>query len=50
MDKVLENLEKIKAQIVPYTPKIVAVTKYFDEKQIIKYYEIGFREMCNAFQ
>ncbi len=44
MDKVLENLEKIKAQIVPYTPKIVAVTKYFDEKQIIKYYEIGFRD------
>ncbi len=44
MDKVLENLEKIKAQIVPYTPKIVAVTKYFDERQIIKYYEIGFRD------
>ena len=37
-------MEKIKAQIVPYTPKIVAVTKYFDEKQIIKYYEIGFRD------
>ncbi|MBQ3641079.1 YggS family pyridoxal phosphate-dependent enzyme [bacterium] len=44
MDKVLKNVEKVKSQIVPYTPTIVAVTKYFDEKQIIKYYEIGFRD------
>lgn len=43
MDKLLENLEKIKSQIVPYNPTIIAVTKYFDEKQIIKYYEMGFR-------
>lgn len=43
MDRVLENFEKIKTQIVPYNPTIVAVTKYFDEKQIIKYYEMGFR-------
>ena len=44
MNKVTENYEKIKAQIVPYNPKIVAVTKYFDESQIIKYYNIGFRD------
>ena len=44
MDKVFENYEKIKAQIVPYNPTIVAVTKYFDENQIIKYYEMGFRD------
>ena len=44
MDKIHENVEKIKAQIVPYNPTIVAVTKYFDESQIIKYYEIGFRD------
>ena len=44
MDKILENFEKIKTQIAPYTPTIVAVTKYFDENQIIKYYEMGFRD------
>ncbi len=43
MDKIFNNFEKIKAQIVPYNPTIIAVTKYFDEKQIIKYYEMGFR-------
>ncbi|MBQ4123476.1 YggS family pyridoxal phosphate-dependent enzyme [bacterium] len=44
MNNVIENYEKIKTQIVPYSPTIVAVTKYFDESQIIKYYEIGFRD------
>ncbi len=44
MDKVEENLKKIQAQIAPYKPTIIAVTKYFDEKQIIKYYELGFRD------
>ena len=44
MDKIRKNIEKIKAQIVPYTPTIVAVTKYFDESQILKYYELGFRD------
>lgn len=43
-DKIQENYEKIKAQIAPYKPKIVAVTKYFDESQIIKYYNLGFRD------
>lgn len=44
MDKIFKNFEKIKAQIVPYNPTIIAVTKYFDEKQIIKYYDMGFRD------
>ena len=44
MDKIKENFEKIKTQIVPYKPTIIAVTKYFDEQQIIKYYEMGFRD------
>ena len=44
MDKIKENFEKIKAQIVPYKPTIIAVTKYFDEQQIIKYYDMGFRD------
>lgn len=44
MDKIKSNYEKIKAQIVPYNPIIIAVTKYFDEQQIIKYYDLGFRD------
>ena len=44
MYKIKENFEKIKTQIVPYKPTIIAVTKYFDEQQIIKYYEMGFRD------
>ena len=44
MNKIKENFEKIKTQIVPYKPTIIAVTKYFDEQQIIKYYEMGFRD------
>lgn len=44
MEKILENIDKIKSQIVPYNPKIVAVTKYFDESQIEKYYKLGFRD------
>lgn len=44
MEKILENVSKIKEQIVPYNPTIVAVTKYFDESQIIKYYKLGFRD------
>ncbi len=44
MDKIIENINKIKTQIAPYNPQIIAVTKYFDEKQIIKYYNMGFRD------
>ena len=44
MDRVLENVKKIKTQIAPYNPTIVAVTKYFDESQIVKYYNLGFRD------
>ncbi|MCD7780668.1 MAG: YggS family pyridoxal phosphate-dependent enzyme [Candidatus Gastranaerophilales bacterium] len=44
MDKILANYEKIKAQIVPYNPTIIAVTKYFGENQIIKYFRMGFRD------
>ncbi|MGM9993377.1 MAG: YggS family pyridoxal phosphate-dependent enzyme [Candidatus Avigastranaerophilus sp.] len=44
MDNVIENYKEVKSQIAPYNPTIVAVTKYFDESQIIKYYEIGFRD------
>ena len=43
MDKVTENLERIKTQIAPYNPTIIAVTKYFDESQIVKYFGLGLR-------
>lgn len=44
MGNLKQNFELIKTQIVPYTPKIVAVTKYFDETKLIEYYNIGIRD------
>lgn len=44
MDKIEQNLARIRTQIAPYNPIIVAVTKYFDEQQIIRYYELGLRD------
>ena len=44
MSDIAENIEKIKARIAPYNATVIAVTKYFDESQIIKYYELGFRD------
>lgn len=44
MNKVRENIERIRHEIAPYNPIIIAVTKYFDESAIIKYYEEGFRD------
>ncbi len=44
MDKIEQNLNKIKTQIAPYNPQIIAVTKYFDESQIIKYHKLGLRD------
>lgn len=43
MNKISKNIDKIKSEIVPYNPTVVAVTKYFDENRIIKYYKYGFR-------
>lgn len=39
-----ENLERIKTQVAPYNPKIVAVTKYFDEAKLVEYFNLGIRE------
>jgi len=44
MDKTAENLKRIKAQTAPYNPAVIAVTKYFDASQIIKYYNLGLRD------
>lgn len=44
MDKIEENISRIKTLVAPYNPIIVAVTKYFGEEQIIRYYELGLRD------
>lgn len=48
MNTVKENLLKIKESIAPYTPNIIAVTKYFDETKIIEAYEAGLRDFGEA--
>lgn len=48
MSKINENFLKIQAEIAPCTPKIVAVTKYFDEGKIIEAYEAGLRNFGEA--
>lgn len=37
------NLLRIQEEIVPYTPNIIAVTKYFDEDAITQAYNAGLR-------
>ena len=44
MSTVKENLLSIKREIAPYTPNIIAVTKYFDESKMIEAYEAGLRD------
>ncbi len=44
MDTVKNNLLIIKEEIAPYTPNIIAVTKYFDESKIIEAYNAGLRD------
>lgn len=48
MNTVKENLLEIKRDIAPYTPNIIAVTKYFDESKIIEAYEAGLRDFGEA--
>lgn len=42
--KIKENLIHIREEIAPYTPNIIAVTKYFDENAIMEAYEAGLRD------
>lgn len=42
--KIKENLIRIREEIAPYTPNIIAVTKYFDEIAIMEAYEAGLRD------
>ncbi|MCR5261985.1 MAG: YggS family pyridoxal phosphate-dependent enzyme [Candidatus Gastranaerophilales bacterium] len=44
IEEIQKRLNIINTQLVPYNPKIIAVTKYFDESMIVRYYEAGLRE------
>lgn len=44
METIKKNLLKVKEEIAPYTPNIIAVTKYFDESKIIDAYAVGLRD------
>ena len=44
MATVKENLSEIESEIAPYTPKIIAVTKYFGIDAMISAYEAGLHD------
>ena len=46
MGKVEDNLAQIRKDIVPYSPRIIAVTKYFDESKLIEAYNAGLRDFA----
>ena len=48
MNTVRNNLLLIQEEIAPYTPNIIAVTKYFDESKIIEAYEAGLKDFGEA--
>lgn len=43
MSKVEYNLSELRKEIVPYKPKIIAVTKYFGIEKLIEAYNAGLR-------
>ena len=43
-EKIKQNLLQIQEQIAPYTPNIIAVTKYFGIDAMIAAYEAGLRD------
>ena len=43
-----QNLLRIQEDIAPYTPNIIAVTKYFDESAIIDAYNAGLRNFAES--
>ncbi len=45
---VQQNLLRIQEDIAPYTPNIIAVTKYFDESAIIDAYNAGLRNFAES--
>lgn len=45
---VSKNLEKIRTEILPYTPAIIAVTKYVDWQNILAAYDAGLRDFAES--
>ena len=45
---VRQNLLRIQEEIAPYTPNIIAVTKYFDESAMIDVYNAGLRNFAES--
>ena len=43
-NKVKERLLQIRQEIAPSQPRIIAITKYFDENRLIEAYEAGLRD------
>ena len=43
-NSVKENLLQIQHEIAPSQPRIIAITKYFDENRLIEAYETGLRD------
>lgn len=43
VEKIKQVLSQIQEQIAPYTPNIVAVTKYFGREAILDAYQVGLR-------
>ena len=39
-----ENLLRLKQEIAPYTPRIIAVTKYYDVRAMLEAYNAGLRD------
>ena len=49
MDNIVrQNLLRIQEEIAPYTPNIIAVTKYFDESAMIDAYNAGLRNFAES--
>ena len=46
MNTVEYNLSELRKEIVPYKPKIIAVTKYFGAEKLIEAYNDGLREFA----
>ena len=44
MNTVEYNLSELRKEIVPYKPRIIAVTKYFDETKLVEAYNDGLRD------
>lgn len=44
VESIKDNLLRVKQQIAPYTPNIIAVTKYYGLEAILDAYEVGLRD------